>query len=67
MQAIFNATTPGYIYLDSLSRDQYLGVALGLVSTLTHVDDVEARRSAAGILRKMATLLAKEYFWELSP
>lgn len=67
MQAIFNATTPGYIYLDSLSRDQYLGVALGLVSTLTHVDDVEARSSAAGILRKMATLLAKEYFWELSP
>jgi len=42
-------------------------VALGLVSTLTHVDDAEAQSSAADILRKMATLLVKEYFWELSP
>ena len=64
---MFNATTPGYIYLDSLSRDQYLGIALGLVSTLTHVDDAAAQSSAAAILRKMATLLVKEYFWELSP
>ena len=42
-------------------------MALGLVSTLTHVDDAEAQSSAADILRKMATLLVKEYFWELSP